>query len=542
MSIGIGALSVGGPSGITPTRRASSTVPVVAAPTTTPNPAPAATPTSTTAAAVATSPVRTTTAPPPLPSWNSTPASSGTGRRLSFAELARRGSESGSGGVETFAPRARRTSGASVGGRRLSSAGGESGTAAPMDSGASAGTSGSASNQNAGEAMVVDPAPVTVTADVVMRTSESTRSATPATTTTEQQLEPKDVVMSAAEVLAPTAISASAPPGPTILPPTLAPTTTRRRRKPPPDPALGPYTRPLASPATPQPSDAPAPPAPTSAVRAALLVLLASLVMHEEEHRRMLVQAGALGSVLGQTGSRGMKAAGAVEGVTGVLGALGSADAEVRWSGTMVVRAVGRSTSVLRTGLYDSGIGRAIFEMLMRGDPDRRVLVAVLMVCCNMLYQYSPMREMFIRDGGMARLAELADDSENAVKLNALWAVKNSLFKSTSTENRVVLSVLGFPRLNRLLDESSDDVLEQALGIIRNVTVTESDAEWLVPHVTPARILAAIERALPSESTALAALFALTHLCVVPIIRAQTLSRRRTLEFVGASLGHLDVQ
>lgn len=51
---------------------------------------------------------------------------------------------------------------------------------------------------------------------------------------------------------------------------------------------------------------------------------------------------------------------------------------------------------VCRTGLYDSGIGRTIFEMLMRDDPDRRVLVAVLMVCCNILNQYSPMREVSI--------------------------------------------------------------------------------------------------------------------------------------------------
>ncbi|KAG8735946.1 hypothetical protein FRC10_009963 [Ceratobasidium sp. 414] len=524
MTIGVGAVNVGGPSGITRTRRASSATPAATPPTAaTTNPAPAITPTPTTTAAVATSPMRTTTAPPPLPAWNSTSASSAPGRRLSFAELARRASESGPRGVETFAPRARRTSGASVGGRRLSSAGGESGATAQPSSGGSAEASGPSSNPNPGEAMVVDPAPATATMDVVMGTSEPTGLGTLVTTTPEQQTEPGDVVMSAADAPAPAAISAPAPPGPPTLPPALTPTTTtRRRRKPPPDPALGPYTRPLTPSATPQAPDVPAPPTPTSALRAALLVLLASLVMHEEEHRRMLVQAGALGSVLGQTGPRGMKGMGAAEGVTGVLGALGSADAEVRWSGTMVVRAVGRSTSVLRTGLYDSGIGRAIFEMLMRGDPDRRVLVAVLM--------------MFIRDGGMARLVELADDTENAVKLNALWAIKNSLFKSTSTENRIILSVLG------LLDESTDDILEQALGIIRNVTVSESDAEWLVPHITPARILAAIERALPSESTALAALFAFTHLCVVPTIRTQTLARRRTLEFVCASLGNLDVQ
>ncbi|KAG8723862.1 hypothetical protein FRC09_001441 [Ceratobasidium sp. 395] len=536
--IGAAGASISAPSGLARTRRASSAVPVVTSPTSAPaNPAPAIPPSPVRAtSAVATSPVRTTNAPPPLPAWNTTPASSGPGqRRLSFAELARRGSESGSGGIETFAPRARRTSGASVGGRRMSNAGPEpsvSGGVAP------------ASTANPGEPMVVDLAPVAATPaaveDVVM-------SASPAVTTNTnvapRPIEPRDVVMSAADVRAPAIISASAPSGPVILPITLTPTTTtttRRRRKPPPDPALGPYTRPSTSSAPAPPSDVPTPPAPTSTIRAALLILLASLVMHKEEYRRILVEAGALGSVLGSSGSGGAKTGG--EGVTGVLGALGSADAEVRWSGTMVVRAIGRSTSVLRTGLYDSGIGRAIFEVLMRGDPDRRVLVAILMVCCNMLNQYSPVREMFIRDGGIARLAELADDPENAVKLNALWAIKNSLFKATTSESRVVLSLLGFPRLNRLLDESLEDVLEQAFGIIRNVTVNESDAEWLVPHVTPARIVSAVERALSSESTAVAALFALVHVSVVPVVRIQVLSRRRTLEFVSGSLGHRDAQ
>ncbi|KAG9118662.1 hypothetical protein FRC07_006712, partial [Ceratobasidium sp. 392] len=538
MTIGISAVSpttsanMVGPSGISRTRRASSAVPTVTSPTMTAAPV------------IPTSPVRSTApAPPPLQAWNTTPASTGSGqRRLSFAELARRGSESGSGGVETFTPRARRTSGASVGGRRMSNAGGEP-EAVPT-----------ASGSTTGEAMVVDLAPTTAatTAPVLVPAPVATAAVedvvmapvpAPALTTA---AEPKDIVMSVADIRAPAVVSASAPSGPTPLPLTLSSTTTtttRRRRKPPPDPALGPYPRPsTSSPTAPPPSDVSTPPAPTSTIRAALLILLASLVMHKEDHRRILVEAGALGSVLGQTGPGGNKKPSGGDSVTGVLGALGSADAEVRWSGTMVVRALGRSTSVLRTGLYDSGIGRAIFEILMRGDPDRRVLVAALMVCCNMLNQYSPMREMFIRDGGIARLAELADDTENAIKLNALWAIKNSLFKATSAENRIILSVLGFPRLNRLLDESADDILEQALGIVRNVTVSETDAEWLVPHITPSRLLTSIERALPSESTALAALFTLAHLSIVPTIRTQVLARRRLLEFVCASLGHRDSQ
>lgn len=56
---------------------------------------------------------------------------------------------------------------------------------------------------------------------------------------------------------------------------------------------------------------------------------------------------------------------------------------------------------------------------------------------------------MFIRDGGMARLAELADSEESAVRVNALWAFRNALFKATSEESRAVLGVLGWTRLQR---------------------------------------------------------------------------------------------
>jgi hypothetical protein len=58
---------------------------------------------------------------------------------------------------------------------------------------------------------------------------------------------------------------------------------------------------------------------------------------------------------------------------------------------------------------------------------------------------------MFIRGGGMVHWAELTGDPESAVRVNALWAVKNSLFKSTTSENRVVLGVLGWGSLNRYI-------------------------------------------------------------------------------------------
>ncbi|KAG9125356.1 hypothetical protein FRC07_007904 [Ceratobasidium sp. 392] len=106
---------------------------------------------------------------------------------------------------------------------------------------------------------------------------------------------------------------------------------------------------------------------------------------------------------------------------------------------------------------------------------------------------------------------------------------QNLLFKATSAERKIISSVLVFPRLNRLLDESTDDILEQALGIIRDTKASDSDAKWLVPYVTPSRILSSIERALPSEFTSLATLFVLDHISTIPFIGTLALSRRRLL-------------
>ncbi|CAE6497009.1 unnamed protein product [Rhizoctonia solani] len=492
--------------------------------------------------------------PPPIsPSIVApTPASPGaqtspTQRRLSFAELARRGSEPG---VQTFTPRAPsrvRTSSttgvphvnptveapmpaASVSGRG-STIGtlGDSGTS--TSSGPSAPTDPVTQSE---DSMAVDPEPrqsmSRATEDVTM---EPVQPAPPSAISSQ----PLDVVMSNS-IVAPTSIPA---------PPVPAP-TTRRRKKPPPDPALGPYS---FSTSTPAPSipvpTVPLPPAPEASLRAALLALLASLTMHSEEHRRLLVEAGGLGYSVpsSRRAGVGVSAAksGEVGGVTGALGAMVSPDAEVRWAGVMLARAVGRSTGVLRTGLYDSGIGRAVFDMLMKGEPDKRVLVAVLMVCCNLLNQYSPMREMFIRDGGMHKLAELCDTEEQEIRHYALWAFKNSLFRATSEDKRLLMGILRWERLERALDEQPGEALEQALMIVRNISHSETDAEWLVSHIPPSKLLNAAERTLGTDDSAsVAGLFALAHTAYIPSVRSLIISRRRVLEYIRSSLGHSEVQ
>ncbi|KAG8726015.1 hypothetical protein FRC11_000999, partial [Ceratobasidium sp. 423] len=490
--------------------------------------------------------------PPPIspPAAAPGPASPGAQtspiqRRLSFAELARRGSESG---VQTFTPRApsRVRTSSSTGVPQVnptteapaaSVSGGASTTVVAGDLGASTSSGPSAPTNpvtQSEDSMAVDPEPSQSTSrsaeDVTMESVQPT----PPSTIPSQ---PIDVVMTN-PIIAPTAIPA---------PPAPAP-VTRRRKRPPPDPALGPYTFSTSTPAPSNPVPTVSlPPAPEAPLRAALLVLLASLTMHSEEHRRLLVEGGGLGYTIPSARRTGVGVSaaksGEVGGVTGALGAMGSPDAEVRWAGVMLARAVGRSTGVLRTGLYDSGIGRAVFDMLMKGEPDKRVLVAVLRMCCNLLNQYSPMREMFIRDGGMQKLAELCDTEEQTIRHLALWAFKNSLFRATSEDKRLLMGILRWERLERVLDEQPGEALEQALMIVRNISHSETDAEWLVSHLPPSKLLNAAERTLGTDDSAsVAGLFALAHTAYIPSVRSLIISRRRVLEYIRSSLGHSEVQ
>ncbi|CAE6463482.1 unnamed protein product [Rhizoctonia solani] len=462
-----------------------------------------------------------TIAPGPVsPSVQTSP----TRRRLSFAELARRGSESG---VQTFAPRTpsrvRRTSSSTgVAPVYPVETGPTTESANTGNTGGSGPSTSSVNPTSQSDAMAVDSesTPNRTNEDVAMASAQAAPAA---------DSQPGDVVM-ASSITTPTAVPAP---------------QTRRRRKPPPDPALGPYT---FSTSTPVPSNpvptSPVPPAPEASLRAALLVLLASLTMHSEEHRRLLVEGGGLGNVIparrSAVGVSGKP--GELDGVTGALGAMGSPDAEVRWAGVMLGRSVGRSTGVLRTGLYDSGIGRAVFDMLMKGEPDKRVLVAVLRMCCNLLNQYSPMREMFIRDGGMQKLAELCDAEEQTIRHLALWGFKNSLFRATSEDKRALMSILRWDRLERALDEHPGEALEQALMIVRNISHIEPDAEWLITHIPPSKLINAAERTLGTDDSAsVAALFALAHTAYIPTVRQLIVTRRRVLEYIRSSLTHSEV-
>jgi hypothetical protein len=94
-----------------------------------------------------------------------------------------------------------------------------------------------------------------------------------------------------------------------------------------------------------------------------------------------------------------------------------------------------------------------------------------------------------------------------------------------------------------VLDEHPGEPLEQALGIVRNISHSESDAEWLITHISPSKLLGAAERTLGADDSAsVASLFALAQVGHIPSVRLLIIARRRVLEYIRSSLAHSEVQ
>ena len=68
--------------------------------------------------------------------------------------------------------------------------------------------------------------------------------------------------------------------------------------------------------------------------------------------------------------------------------------AGVRYGACQCVRALSRSVAVVRTSLFDSDLGRSLYQTFSNDTEDPRVTYAALLAVCNLVNEHSPMREV----------------------------------------------------------------------------------------------------------------------------------------------------
>ncbi|KAL5490344.1 hypothetical protein ACEPAI_5177 [Sanghuangporus weigelae] len=175
-------------------------------------------------------------------------------------------------------------------------------------------------------------------------------------------------------------------------------------------------------------------------------------------------------------------------------------NAGVRYAACQCVRALGRSVRVLRTSLLDSGVGVTLCQIMENPDEDRRVMNIALAGLCNLLTDFSPLRQTIVERGAVSRIAELTRAPEDKLKISALWAVKNLLDKASSEDKLSIMKQVGWDHLRSCLVDPKEDIQEQALELTANIATSPDDVHMLLEHISSDELLKILADAMESPS------------------------------------------
>ncbi|XDG03307.1 hypothetical protein ABKA04_002922 [Annulohypoxylon sp. FPYF3050] len=125
------------------------------------------------------------------------------------------------------------------------------------------------------------------------------------------------------------------------------------------------------------------------------------------------------------------------------------------------VRMLSRSVNILRTTLVDHGVSGPLCQLLRHRDVE--VQVAASASVCNLVMDFSPMREPLIEAGVLKALCEHAHSHHASLRLNSLWALKHLVHSASVDLKKRTVEELESGWLVRLIcDDTEDDALFSA--------------------------------------------------------------------------------
>lgn len=183
-----------------------------------------------------------------------------------------------------------------------------------------------------------------------------------------------------------------------------------------------------------------------------------------------------------------------------VCAALSHPSYGVRAAACCLARALSRTVAIVRTSIVDSGVGEEVVAALRRevarrraepidgpidadgddsmdvtleeelGDRSWTVEVAATATICNLVTNFSPLKDKLLGNGGLELLVELTASPHEPLALNALWALKNVTYHASEPLKAEVMAALGWDTLRRFISaETPKPLRAQALDMLQNL-------------------------------------------------------------------------
>lgn len=140
------------------------------------------------------------------------------------------------------------------------------------------------------------------------------------------------------------------------------------------------------------------------------------------------------------------------------------------------LRMLARSVSILRTTLEDNAVATPAFRLLRHPDIDIQIAASALM--CNLVTDVAPMREYLNGVGVMRTLCEQTRSQNPALRLNALWALKNWINGVGMDAKKECVEELSTGWLVHLIcDDTEDDALYERTTKSKKQTANDMDED-----------------------------------------------------------------
>ncbi|EJT69398.1 armadillo repeat protein [Gaeumannomyces tritici R3-111a-1] len=239
-------------------------------------------------------------------------------------------------------------------------------------------------------------------------------------------------------------------------------------------------------------------------LRECALKALASLVSFKNEYRKQVCDQDAVPYIVeslaefpakpgGSTGQRSAAAKALLKGSDSsgeppAGSGFGRNTAGVLIAACHTIKLLARSVSIVRTTLQDAGVTEPLVELLKHHDIE--VQIAATGAICNLVVDFSPMRERYTELGIMRILCRHAHSMNADLRLNALWALKHYVHGLRLEMKRACLDELQSGWLVQLIcDDTEDDALfsksrqEQHPGTSTSWTGDDMDEDVEMDHV-----------------------------------------------------------
>lgn len=230
--------------------------------------------------------------------------------------------------------------------------------------------------------------------------------------------------------------------------------------------------------------------------RAGALDALAAIAEKEDVNRKAVIDSGIVSNLIDSLAPISIYD-------SSVLPSKNGNTVPVLLAACRVATALSRSVSLLRTALIDAGITKPIFALLAYPDVD--VQIAATNVICNLVLEFSPMRQVrfsahlfgryvlsYLQDlvaaGVVTTLCEQAKRSNSKLRQASLWALKHLVLNSPKDMKTECLEQLGTGWLIQAVNGAAQPGPFVPLGSINaageqvdllNTPDTGMDVDWI---------------------------------------------------------------